>query len=361
MSVIRLLSPAEQVAAHLRAKLGAGTFGLLMPGVLRLEAELGVNRNTVEAALRLLEADGLLAPRGPGRRRRILPRRGPVQTRRLRVAVLDYDPPAAAHAFAFRVQQWLKEAGHDAFFADQCLTDLGMKLPQVRRLVDRTEAAAWVVCAASREVLEWFADRPAPAFALFGNRQGLPIAGVGPAKRTAYAEATRALIERGHRRIVLLEARTLWVPQPGESERGFVDEMRAHGIPTGPYNLPAWEDAIEGFIARLDDLFRVSPPTALIVDESAYFVATLNFCANRGIRVPQDVSLVCTDWDPAFSHCRPTVAHIRWDPEQVLRRIVRWANNIASTKDDRRQTYVKAAFVPGGTIGPAPRHNVVIS
>ncbi len=31
-----------------------------MPGVLRLEAELGVNRNTVEGGLRILEREGLL-------------------------------------------------------------------------------------------------------------------------------------------------------------------------------------------------------------------------------------------------------------------------------------------------------------
>ena len=51
----------------------------------------------------------------------------------------------------------------------------------------------------------------------------------------------------------------------------------------------------------------------------------------------------------------PSVAHIRWDYRPVLRRIVRWTNNIARGKEDRRQTSTKAEFVEGGTVGLAPK------
>jgi hypothetical protein len=38
----------------------------------------------------------------------------------------------------------------------------------------------------------------------------------------------------------------------------------------------------------------------------------------------------------------------------VVNRIVRWANNVARSKDDRRKTLTKAEFVDGGTVGVAP-------
>jgi hypothetical protein len=44
-------------------------------------------------------------------------------------------------------------AGHSVFFADKCLQELRMEVVRVARLVRRTEADAWVVCAGSREVL----------------------------------------------------------------------------------------------------------------------------------------------------------------------------------------------------------------
>ena len=43
-----------------------------MPGVGALAKQLGVNHKSAEAALRLLEQEGLLAGQGPGRNRRIV-------------------------------------------------------------------------------------------------------------------------------------------------------------------------------------------------------------------------------------------------------------------------------------------------
>ena len=108
-----------------------------------------------------------------------------------------------------------------------------------------------------------------------------------------------------------------------------------------------------GFQECLESLFRVTPPTALIIDESPFFLAALQFCARKGLRVPQDVSLICTDDDPHFAWFTPEVAHIRWDRRPVVRRIVRWAANVSRGKTDLRQTLTQAEFVEGGTIGPA--------
>ena len=94
------------------------------------------------------------------------------------------------------------------------------------------------------------------------------------------------------------------------------------------------------------------PPTALIVDESQFFLAALHFCVKRGIRIPDEVSLICTDDDPHFKWFVPSVAHIRWHRQPVMRRIARWAANVSRGKEDFRQTFTKAEFVDGGTVGP---------
>ena len=141
----------------------------------------------------------------------------------------------------------------------------------------------------------------------------------------------------------------------GSSERAIFEEMEAHGLPSSSYNLPHWEDNSEGFHRVLDGLFRVTPPTALIIDEAFLFHAAENHLAQLGILAPKHVSLICTDPDPTFSWCEPSVAHIRWDTRPVVRRVVRWVNNIARGKDDRQQTLTKAEFIDGGTVGAAAR------
>ena len=167
------------------------------------------------------------------------------------------------------------------------------------------------------------------------------------------AAATRTLIQLGHRRIVLLARTGRRLPEPGATERAFLDELAVAGLSPDAYHLPDWEVSIKGFHDRLNSLFRWTPPTALIIQEAIFYVAALQFCANRGLRVPHDVSLVCTDADPAFHWCQPSVAHIRWDSRPVVRRIVRWAAHISLGQEDLRQTLTPAEFVPGGTIGPA--------
>jgi DNA-binding LacI/PurR family transcriptional regulator len=350
MSSWQRVSAVAQLAAHLREQLAKGRWSGKMPGVIRLAEELAAARNTVEAALRQLEREGLLLPQGHGRGRLIRMRGGRGKSG-LRVAILPGDVADRGLNYLIELEHELAEANHQGFFTPDSLDVLGMNVRRIARMADKVEADAWVVVSASRAVLEWFAARDVPALALFGRRKGVPIAGVGPDKRPAMTEATRALIGLGHRRIVLLSRSRRRLPTPGASEQTFLNELAAHGISPGEYHLPDWEETAAGFQARLDLLFRVTPPTALIVDEAPFFVAALNFCASRGLRVPRDISMVCTDADPAFDWCSPAISHIRWDSRPVVRRIVKWVNDLRGGKHCLRQALTTAEFMRGGTIG----------
>lgn len=344
-------SPSEQVARYLRDELLLGTWRGKMPGAPLLAAELEVDRKTVEAGLCLLEREGLLLAQGAGRRRKIvLPDKmaGPS----LRVAILLGEGADRGMNYVLEVEHALATAGHVVTFPPKGMVELGMDVRRIARLARAHGADAWVVLGASRAVLEWFVARGTPAMAVFGRRRGVPIASVGPNKPPAMVATTRELIGLGHQRIVLLARRMRRLPVPGASERAFLDEMAAHGIAPGAYHLPDWEESVDGFYARLDSLFRVTPPTALIIDEVSLFLAVQQFLAARMLRVPEDVSLVCTDSSPNFDWCRPTVAHIRWDSRPVVQRIARWVANVSRRKKDLRQTLTAAEFVRGGTIGP---------
>jgi DNA-binding LacI/PurR family transcriptional regulator len=209
----------------------------------------------------------------------------------------------------------------------------------------------------SREVLEWFMARKLPVFALFGRRRELPIASAGPDKVAAMTAATRELCRLGHQRIVLLTRQVRCLPAPGAVEQAFLDELARNGILPGPYNMPNWEETIDGYYACLDSLFLYTPPTALIVDEVPFFVALRQFLLLNKISAPEEVSMICTDASPDFDWCKPSVAHIRWDSRPLVRRIVKWTGNVSRGMEDKRQTFTHAEFVPGGTIGPARRLN----
>mgnify|MGYP000217237038 CR=1 FL=1 len=89
MDVPHFLSITEQVAAHLRAELVRGRRSGTMPGLNSLAPELEVSTKTVEAALRLLEKEGLLVAQGAGRRRKIILPEELSKPPGLRVALLE--------------------------------------------------------------------------------------------------------------------------------------------------------------------------------------------------------------------------------------------------------------------------------
>jgi DNA-binding LacI/PurR family transcriptional regulator len=254
-----------------------------------------------------------------------------------------------------QIQHDLEAAGNKVFFSGKSQVELHHDVQRIVRHVQANPADAWVVEAGSRGLLEWFAGQKVPAIALYGRSDGLPIARSGPDKVPAIVEATRQLIALGHQRIVLIVLGPRRKPTPGRAEQAFLDELAAHGIATGDYHLPDWEETPEGFSALLETLFRTTPPTALIVDETPRVIAAVHFFARHRIRLPEQVSLVSTDYDSSLAWCSPTVAHIRWNPAPIVRRIVRWIAALRKGNRDRRTINFPAEFRPGGSIGPAPR------
>ena len=359
MKRLHLHSVSEQTAAHLRDGLLEGRWRGKLPGVVALAAELGVAKATLRAALRVIEGEGLIAlETGAGRSCRVICQ--PVLTRRrLRIGILLYEPMAQENAEILELLGVLKHAledeGFDPFLSTQTQSGLRHDAGRIAGYVGKTPADAWVIVAGARPVLEWFAAQPAPCIAFAGRRDDLAIASVGPDKAPATAEATRCLIALGHRRILFICRKLRRVPEPGPAERAFLDELTRQRLPVSDFNLPDWEETPEGFQTLLREIFRISQPSALIVDEVPFFFATQQFLLRRGIRVPDDVSLVSTDTDPNYVWCVPSIAHLRWDYHPVIRWIVSWATNVSKGRKDLKQTTVAAEYVPGGTVATAPK------
>ena len=358
MQPIRLLSVIEQTAEHLRQGLLAGRWCGTLPGVMQLAREFDVHPRRVRAALKQLEAEGWLASQGLGRSRRIATPGGMTKTslRRLRVAILRHDPPLADNpqtsVVLLEIMQSLEAAGHDVSLCKKSLLELKHDVRRSISQLAATPADAWVVESGSRPLLEWCATQPTPCLALYGRTGGLPLARTGPDAAPALRTATRHLLALGHRRIVFIVREGRRKPTPGICERTVLEELRNHGVPTGPYNLPDWEETPKGFHHLLETLFRHTPPTALIIDETPRLFAAMEFLGRHRIHIPEQVSLVSTDCDATLDWCYPGIAHMRWDNVRIVRRVVRWADALTKENLDRRTINFPAEFLPGGSTGP---------
>lgn len=348
---------AEQTATHLIREMNAGRWRGELPGVNRLSVELGVSRETVRAALGLVERQGLLQTRGMGRARSILTGgAGEAVRESLRVMVLLHDPSdrdsSIGHGLLNPLKVRLDELGHHCVFATQSQSDLGMDANRIIRMVERAPADAWVVVSGSLELLQWFSTGSVPAIAVGGRTIGLPIASASRKALPAYREVFQSLVEMGHRRIVMLSPKERRLPFPSAIELCFQEELTRHGVPFSNYNIPDWEPTPEGLDVLLTSLFRVTPPTVLQVGNPGEAVAVLAWLGRRGLRVPEDVSLICELMDNTLAWHRPAIAHFTVDFEFIARRIIRWVKAVADGKIDLKQAACLAKFDAGGSIMP---------
>jgi len=344
MGELTIRSATEQTADFLREEILRGTWQGTMPGQNALVTQLGVGRDTVQEALKLLEAQGMLESRGAGRRRRIVV---PEKQKRfgMQINMILYERDDSSHRLILELRRQLESAGHTLNFTTKTLKDLRQNPQKVARVVRSKPADAWIVNGGSRPVLEWFARAKVPAFALFGSMTDLPIAGTGPDKLPALREALHCLQQRGDRRIIMLVREEARKGKPGPFLKAFLEELERIDIDAGHYNIPDWEESPKGLSACLDAVFKITPPTAIIVEDPVLCLAVRNYLAEKRGAALRQVALICADQDPSLSWCWPTIPHMRWEHQAAVRRVVRWVNKVGRGKGDRKQKLVTAEFI----------------
>ena len=272
----------------------------------------------------------------------------------MRVMILLYENSDRQTSYLVEMLHRLQDAGHQTGFATKTMKDLGMNEDRISRFVERTEADAWIVVAGPLQVLAWFAQQPKPAFALFGRSNRTPMASASIRKGSALAALVGRLVALGHQRVVMLSREDRRKPILGQFEQMFLSQLQEHGIPTGSFNLPDWGDSPQELQRVLTSLFRYTPPTALIIDDTRLFFAAMQHLARLGFVAPEQVSIACTDHNPNFEWCLPPITHITWDAGPIVQRVLKWADNVSRGKEDLRRITKNARLVIAGTIGPVP-------
>ena len=356
MSAVRRLSVIDHTAEFLREKLRQGKWGERLPGLRPLSTELGVSIPTLRAALLRLETEGLLAKGAPGEPHAVVRSPGKKSTRPgLRVGILPYGKLHYGSAVIQRqftlLFHELEEAGHTPFYAQKTQAELKGDPARILASVRSQKADVWIVLTAFGEVLRALLTLPVPVFDFAGHRGSLEIASTSTWLAPAIRSCVRHLTGLGHRRIVMVCSPQLRDPARFR-QLPFIEELEAAGIPAGEYNLPAWDYSAEGLHALLRSLFLVTPPTAIIADDSRVGCAVLAFAAERGLRIPRDLSVVVGFPVTDMAWMRPKPASFVPELDRVNARILAWVNACVTGSQDRDNLRFDAVFDPGETLAP---------
>lgn len=354
--MIRILTHPEQVAEAIRVEILAGKWKETLPGIVALEKEFKVNRNTIQKALKILEGKKLLVSRGQGSSRRILAPEDQAP-RALKVGMLLYEEVDQSKGeWIVDSMHHLEEAGHSVVVVHETLSSMKMNVRRVARAVEKYDVDAWLVVAASDNVLRWFIGQPKPVLSICGSSSRLPIAAISLDFYGVYKQMIDNLIKLGHRQIVCLSREN----KPTEFDRQLANpgpvaqSMRAHGLPFSSYNWPCFENDAGKLHRCLDRLFRGTPPTAFVVDESFLAMVVYHDLIQRGLKVPGDVSIFCGEPASTLGWSQVVISHTNWSSKAMVRPTLRWIKNVALGREDISHAFIKLDYVEGDTIGSAP-------
>lgn len=127
----------------------------------------------------------------------------------------------------------------------------------------------------------------------------------------AAGDATRHLIELGHRRIAFISGSEAYAASDARLG-GYFKAMQAAGITVDPAHIEHGDFSFDSGVAAMERLLALSvPPTAVIASNDEMAFAALHVASAHGRSVPGDLSVVSFDDTPGVRFSVPPLTAIR--------------------------------------------------
>lgn len=328
------ISLIASVAESLRESLRQGEWGEHLPGERPLCDRLQVSRVTLRAALKVLAREGLIEI-SHGLPTRIVSRPRTVQQKSKMVGILvleTLEPVNTRIAYLLsKLQYHLNLAGFEMRIFNLGRISSRNASKRLESLTKQTPALCWALVRADTVVQKWFMDHGNPTCLIGTPHHGIQLPSMDVNYEIVCLHAAGKLLGLGHRRIALL----LPIQQYAGimiSERGF---LRAFQTQSNAAHTPLvlhHDGTREGICRTLNSSFR-SParPTALIVAYAWDAVTAVGHLIRSGLRVPEDVSVICRDYEPFLRAQVPEVASYEVSHDLFASRLSRMVVDLART------------------------------
>ena len=346
------------IATEIREGIAQGRWDEWLPQERLLADELCASRSVIRTALVFLKLEGVIesfqgkgnrivkkpaGPRTPAPRRRTIGLLTPGSLNEMR-------PVVTLRMEEFQ-QQLLKEnCAFQIVESKSCFK----KHPEnaLANLRAHYAVDCWVLRLSTKPMQAWFQANQVPAVVLGCCHDGVSLPFVDIDRRALSRHAVGTLIKAGHRNFVLFISKE---SNGGdlENERGYleaVDDAKSH------YDLKAsivrHEESIEGVSLKIDKILAQKPrPTAIFVAHTAYYLTVACELARRGLKIPQDISLITQAGGSYLNYMVPKPAGYEIDSQKFSRKLFTVVMaTLQREAVSARQSVILPTYLPGDSI-----------
>lgn len=156
---------------------------------------------------------------------------------------------------------------------------------------------------------------------------------VGSANFAGGVQATRHLLDLGHRRIAFAGGAPTFLPT-AERLQGYLSAMRVGGVDVDEGLVRSLGHTFEAGVWMADDLLgRPQPPSAVVAATDTIALGVLASAQRHGLRVPQDLSVVGYDDSAAAVSSVPALTTVRQPVAEMGRVALRTLLQLAAGQE----------------------------
>lgn len=260
------------------------------------------------------------------------------------------------NAFVTAISEEVRKHEMDMFIYNS-LGDLGdgkgKRLSQL--LHGLWDGLIYVLPRMSDDYLRTLESSPSPIVMLNYCKQETTLPVVRGDNINGARDAVAHLIELGHRRIAFVRG-TAYTGQSDERERGYRAALQEAGIDCdaeliaqGDFNEQSGVDAGRTLMAL------AAPPTAIFAANDAMAMGCMSVLRERGLRIPQDVSVIGFDDMAGSAVAQPGLTTLRHPVLPMAQAAVKELMRRIQSEPGRRQRIeFPSEFVIRASTGPGP-------
>lgn len=305
-----------QAVDLLKEEIGAGRLAGPLPGQRELAKRIRVSRVTLQKALSLLEQDGWVSPSKPRCRRVILIDHAShlgqdhqchgktiVTLAPLKMAEM----PATVRLDHSHLNSYCSEVGIRLMHRVLDVAHLKRPSHRLKEFVKQNPADLYLLLLSSKETQEWFGRTQTPCIVLGTAWPHCKLSSADWDQHALGLHAGGVLTRMGHTRVGMI--------YPDPSKHGielFVEGLKK-ASPDMHLTLARQDDAPESILRALISLVQNSKgrPTAIILPRVFYVMVAISALPSMGLKIPENISILCLVYDETFRYFHPNVAAYR--------------------------------------------------
>ncbi|MGB0144769.1 MAG: substrate-binding domain-containing protein [Akkermansiaceae bacterium] len=323
-----------QAAEIIQEMIVSGELRDLIPGERTLAAKLQIGRDTLRAALEILEANGTISKREHGKRRQILQQSSdspPSRTKHiafLSPKELLHLPPKLMAEFD-TLRELLQRSGYELELVSPGIFHLQNPATKLKKLTRDVKADAWILYQCPSVIQQWFNSQGLPALIRGYPQDGISLPCIDEDWQSAAFHAGAHLKRLGHKRVGLMVPQTQLAGLEA-TERGLREAMEKGTTPGSVYKVIE-KGTLTSISRAIEVTFGLEdPPTALITTRSRHLLTVISWLAQQKACIPRDLSLVSLSSEPWFDHLYPAISHYQSDPLMIARTVARKVLQLAN-------------------------------